>query len=226
MVYLAPFHRVVLIGTLYSDTFNTTVSMIPSGGGTLPAVTDDLVEAVGTFAGTWFQRPMNVTVPYGPEFSSMAVLQSVKVNRIGVDGKYQDAEAKEYALPIPLPGSHSIKPPAQLSAAVTLRGTNERARAGRGRMFMPPSSVVGTMGTDGRIPEVAAGQYANGASALIAGLNDVYLTEGVNAVAGIASNVGAGAFQTVVRITVGRTVDTMRSRRNKIPEDFVEATAF
>jgi hypothetical protein len=64
-----------------------------------------------------------------------------------------------------------------------------------------------------------ATNYAIGVRQLIAGINDVMLTSSIQAVAGVASKAGAGAFQTVVQVSVGRVVDTMRSRRNKIQED-------
>jgi len=41
----------------------------------------------------------------------------------------------------------------------------------------------------------------------------------VGAVAGIASRAGTGAFQGVQRVTVGRVVDTMRSRRSTLKEE-------
>ena len=74
-------------------------------------------------------------------------------------------------------------------------------------------------GIDGRISAARALDYAKGVSALLAGINDVYLTEGVSAVAGVASKQGSGAFQTVVQVSVGRVVDTIRSRRSKLDED-------
>lgn len=225
MAYPAPFHRLVLIGTLYSDIFNTTIAMVPTGGGgSLPAVTQELADAVRGEVELWFNDPLNASAPFGPGIISSAALTSIKLNRIGTDGRYMDPEAIESVCPTPFPGLSSATPPAQLSIAATLRGSNPRALAGRGRMFLPPSSIVTTMDSTGRISSANAVSYANSVSRLCAILNDVYITEGVTAVAGIASNTRTGAFQAVVDVTVGRTVDTIRSRRNKIPEDFVTAT--
>jgi len=224
MAYPAPFHRLVLIGSLYGDSFNTTMSIIPVGGETLPAVSEDLIEAVADFVRLWWDNPLSSTPPYGCGISQKAILQSIKLNRIGTNGRYQDPVAREFVLTTPIPGAQAGAPPAQLSLAATFRGVNERARAGKGRMYFPPSAVTEVMQADGRISTTAATQYGNGVGALVGGLNDVYLTEGVVGVVGIASNVGTGAFQGVQKITIGRTVDTIRSRRNKIPEDYITVT--
>ena len=223
MAYPAPFHRLVLIGSLYTDMFNTTLAMVPVSG-TMPAVTTGLAEDVVTFVEGWFNNALNVSPPYGCGFTNAAILTSIKLNRIGTDGRYQDPEAIEQPTSEPFAGSSANTPPAQLSVAATLRGAAPRALAGKGRMFLPPNHFSGAVGADGRITETQATQYGNGVAALLAGLNDVYLTNSINALAGIASNTRSGAFQPVESITIGRTVDTIRSRRNKVPEDFVTIT--
>lgn len=218
MAYPAPFHRLVMIGSLYADTFNTTLAMIPVGGGTLPEVSDDLVDAVGAVCADWWNNLLGGG-GNGLGIITNAKLTSVKLNRIGTDGKYMDAETKEHVLGTPVSGVTSTNLPAQLSIACTLRGVNERARAGKGRMFFPPSSAMNALGNDGRLTAALALDYAKGVSFLLGALDDAYLSEGVSAVAGISSATGAGAFQGVQQVSVGRVVDTIRSRRNKLPED-------
>lgn len=219
MVYPAAFHRIVLIGGLYSDNFNMTLAMVPTGGAALPAVTDTLLAAVGNFVGDWFNNPMTSGSETGIAITNQARLTSVKVNRIGTDGRYVDPETKEHVFTTPPTGSLSSTIPPQLTLAVTLRGANERQRAGRGRMYPPPSSASSSVNTDGRVGTSTALSHAKGMLFLLSGLNDVYLTAGVNAVAGIASHQGTGAFQAVSQVSVGRVVDTIRSRRNKLAED-------
>lgn len=217
MSYPSAFHRLVMIGNLYSDTWNTTLSMIPiSGGGALPAVSDELLEDVGVFVGDWFNNTLTSLAGIG--IIQACTLTSVKLNRIGTDGKYVDAEAKEHVFSTPIAGSVNVTPPPQLTVATTLRGTNERARAGRGRMYFPPSGLCVSVQSDGRLTGADALSYAKGSLALLSGLNDVYLSAGVGAVAGIASKQGTGAFQGVAQVSVGRVVDTIRSRRNKQQE--------
>lgn len=224
MAYPAPFHRLVLIGTLYGDIFNTTLSFIPAGGTPIPAVTETLAEEVCTEVTAWFNDIGSSTPPGGPNLISNAILTSIKLNRIGTDGRYMDAETWEVPTSEPIPGLNTATPPPQLTLAATLRGSNPRALAGKGRMYLPPASFVGSVGADGRVTEAQATMTAVGIVTLIQNLNDVYLSNSVVAVAGIASKTRTGAFQSVETVTVGRTVDTIRSRRNKISEDFVSVS--
>lgn len=218
MPYPAPFHRLVIGGTLYTDDFNTTLSLVPVGGASLPAVSDALLDAVATVVGAWFDDSVGGTPP-GIGIITSCKLTYIKLNRIGTDGRYVDAEAKEHVYTTPIPGSRSAFIAPQLTAALTLRGSNERARAGRGRMYFPPSSVMTSIAADGRLDAAVTLDHAKGGLQLLSAVNDAYLAQGVAAVAGIASKTGAGAFQAVHHVSVGRVIDTMRSRRNKLDED-------
>lgn len=219
MAYAAPFHRLVIIGKLYDDIFNMTLSMIPVGGATLPAVTDSLLLSTLQGVQTWWPKVPQASMGGGCGITSSAIASSVKLNRIGTNGLYMDNEGKELAFEPTVPGGGAAGLVPQLSLVATLRGPNERSRAGKGRMFVPPTTGVGSgLDTHGNVPGSVAKNHAYGITSLLAILNDVYLTAGVPAVAGIASAVGAGAFQGVAKVTVGRVVDTMRSRRNKDTE--------
>ena len=219
MPYPAPFHRLVMIGSLYSDVFNTTVSIIPSSG-TLPAVGDSFLATIAGVVSTWWPKVMSASIGGGAELSVNAKLTSIKLNRIGTDGRYMDAAAKEYVYPSPIVGGDAINFDApQLTVAATLRGTNERARAGKGRMYFPPSTATSGAQIDGRLTVATAKNYANGVATLLIALDDAYSGASVPGVVGITSKVGAGAFQTVTAVSVGRVIDTMRSRRNKLAED-------
>lgn len=224
MPYPAPFHRLVMIGTLYTDDiFNVTLSFTPSGAGTLPAVTQTLADAVlAEVAEWWAQAVIGSPNTGGIGITQSAKLTSIKLNRIGTDGRYMDPETVE-AITAPVAGSQGTFPPPQLTIAATIRGALERSRAGKGRMFFPPSVYTPAVGAvDGKLTTTQATAYGQGVVNLLAALNDVYFAASIPAVAGIASEAGAGAFQTVEKVTVGRVVDTMRSRRNKLDEDPVE----
>lgn len=219
MAYPAPFHRLVMIGSLYgTESFNVTLSMIPSGG-SVPAVTDDLVEDVGIAIRAWWLLPTSGTPALGIGIINNAVLTSVKLNRIATDGTYMDPDAREYVLPTPAAGPTSQVCAPQLSMVSTLRGTAERALAGRGRMYFPPNTLTLNPGFDGRVSAALALAQAQGTVNLLSILNDVYLSAGVPAVAGIASKTRGGAFQGVDHVTVGRVIDTVRSRRTSLDED-------
>lgn len=222
MSYSAPFHRIVMIGDLFTDKFNVTLSVGSQGGVDPGAVSQTLADNVGAAVAAWWPRLLTAT-PKGIGISAAAKLTSVKVNRIGTDGRYMDPETREWVAPTPVAGSASSNVAPQLTIVSTLRGPAPRARAGIGRMYFPPSEFCqGVFGTDGRIPSANAALYAQGTAQLLLSINAVYLTAGISAVAGIASKVGTGAFQPVDVVTVGRVVDTMRSRRNKLVEDPAE----
>jgi hypothetical protein len=216
MAYLFPFHRLVLIGDLYGDKFNTTLSIGNAAHSAMPAVSPALLTSVGGYVEGWFAR---TTASRGCSIISSAKLTSVKLNRIGTNGLYQDPVTMEYFPSSPVSGGGTARPPAQLSLVATLRGDAERAHAGKGRMFIPPTDPVISMGTDGRITTSQALAHANGVKALIQDVVAAYLAAGVTGSVGITSNIGAGAYQTVTKVSTGRVVDTMRSRRNKILED-------
>lgn len=216
MSYPAAFHRLVLIGTIYTDVWNTSVSMVPGISGSMPAVTDALLSSVASYVATWFPK----TIPNaGLQISPNVKLTSIKLNRISAAGLYADPEAKEHLYPTPIAGGGTYNGAPQLTLATTLRGADERALAGRGRMYWPLSELCQTVAPDGRVSAGNAQLYAEGSAAFLAGLADVYLAAGVNSVPGIASKTRSGAFQAVETVTVGRVIDTIRSRRNKLAED-------
>lgn len=212
-----------MIGTNYADTWNTTLAMVPIGGGTaLPAVSDALLLATATAVGDWFNN--TDATPTGIAICDKVKLTSIKLNRVGPDGKYVDPETKEHVYGTPIAGAASgFTPAPQLTIAATLRGLNERARAGRGRMYFPPSVFVTRLQTDGRLSAADALTYAKGVDYLMGMLTDVYIAQSVSAVPGIASKQGSGAFQGLNKVTAGRVVDTIRSRRSALVEDPQEA---
>lgn len=219
MAYPGSFHRIVIQGTVYADTFNTTVSMIPAGGSPVPASTQLLADSVRDFIATWWQRGLSASAPYGLGFISAVRFTGVKVNRIDASGHYQDPLGVESVHATGVTGINSATYAPQLSIVGTLRGATPRALAGKGRQYWPPSQGMQSLDGTGRISTTVAAQYADGLEGLYNGLNDAYLARGVPCVVGIASKTRSGAFQALDTITVGRTIDTMRSRRNKITED-------
>jgi len=219
MAYASSFHRLVLIGTVYNDTWNTTLSMVPVGSG-LPAVSSALLNAVAVNVGTWWPKLVSASPGGGASMHAVSKLVSIKLNRIGTDGLYMDPVAMESIYGSPIAGGFStLNPLPQVTTVATLRGTSERAHAGKGRMYLPPTRSAVEIASDGRTSTTLAGDTARGVITLIKTIVDAYNAQGVGAVAGIASRVGAGAFQNVAKVSVGRVPDTMRSRRNKQLED-------
>jgi len=219
MPYPASFHRLVILGTLYSDTFNVTLSIVPGLTGSMPAVPQTLANSLGAAIGTWWDDTYASTGASGLSITGNAAYTGIKLNRINTAGHYQDTPTIQYIAPTPIPGGALNGSVPQLSLVTSLRGQNYRQHAGKGRMYFPPGTGTGGLDSSGRVSVTTAQNHAIGVRRLLGIVLDSYATAGINAVPGIASNVGSGAFQAVAAIRVGRVVDTMRSRRNKLLED-------
>lgn len=225
MTYSRDFHRLVIAGTLYNDVFNVTLSFATL----LPAValepSQALLQGVANTVDSWWNDPLTTGSTGGISIAQDAKLTHVKLNRIGPNGRYVDNLSHEYVYPAPIAGGGPIGAVPQLSLVASLRGSQPRVIAGKGRMYFPPSkATTDALLSNGTVATVTAQQYASGVASLIRSLNNVYVAQNVPAVAVIASKQGDGAFQPVTTIGVGRVIDTMRSRRNKNDEDYVEAT--
>lgn len=217
MPYPGEFYRIVAIGKLYDDVFNFSLSMVPTALGeiTLPPIDQSTLEARAQVFQTWFAG--NVA-PAGPRISEHASLTSLKVNRISPDGHYADPETMEYVYDPPIKGGGTgFTLPAQLATAVTLRTAVPRGRGSHGRFYLPPNFTQGGLGTDGRSTPAQALALAKSCASLIRDLNGIGTL--VSRV-GVASNAGAGRFEHVTSVSVGRVVDTIRSRRSALTEDY------
>lgn len=217
MTYPANFHRLVIFGTLYGDIWNTSLSIVPSALGELgmPEVGDATLTGVAADVNTgWWQKSIGSG---GTNTIGSAYLVGIKLNRIAPNGRYADNEANTFTYPFPIGangGSAVIAP--QLTTVATLRTAIARGPASKGRMYLPPSASISSLAADGRLTVPAALLIATSTKTLIDALNARYT--GVGRV-GVASDVGSGRFEHVTRVTVGRVVDTMRTRRNKQLED-------
>ena len=213
MPYPGQFHRLVMIGKIYAEDFNITLSIVPSALGELgmPAVDQATLDAVAADVGPWFANGHGYG---GFGFSSIISLRTIKLNRIGTDGRYVDAVAMEKDMGSQVGQSAALHPP-QNALVVTLGTALERGRGSKGRMYLPSNQHMG-ISNDGRIPAASALAAAEAAKVLVDSINDTYTLIGR---VGVASNAGAGRFEHVTRLSVGRVVDTMRSRRTSLVED-------
>lgn len=219
MVYPAQFHRLVLIGNQFGDIFNTTLSIAKDGAGDMDHVSDTLLAAVAAAVADWWDD----TGVNGPEVAGQAKLTSIKLNRIGTDGKYTAGSTMEhvYGTPIPGAGTSAFIPP-QLATVATLRTAVERGKASKGRMFLPVCNGFSVVASDGRATLANALRCAQGVASLIDRLNTIYNSPPGVATPGhvaVMSNIGSGTTRTVTSVTVGRVTDTMRSRRSSLLED-------
>lgn len=228
MSYPGQFWRLVMYGTLYSDIFNCSLTFVPTplGATTIEEPDTALMEALATKIGDWWN---DTSTTAGPGIITSAILQGFKLNRIGADGRYVDATTHEYVYPTPVPGATGSFYPPQLTLVASLRSSVERGPANRGRIYLPPTTSAGTVANDGRTSVVNATNQATAVRRLLVDLNAaINLWDGggsASPVAGIASNVGAGTFRIISRVEVGRVVDTIRTRRNALDEDYQAAAA-
>ena len=217
-MYPSRFHRLVLIGKLYTDDFNTTLSIVPDGPGSL-GITSITTQLLGDLA----DQLQLFWSGSGFEITSNAVLHSFKLNEIGPDGKYVQETTNEFVFGTPVPGGHPIFPPAQIAVAITLRTGAERGPASKGRMYFPGMSGYDSVDGSGRAGAAAALTKAQTAARMFEAINTAYATstsgDEARARVGVASKVGAGRFRPVTHVTVGRVPDTIRSRRSSLVED-------
>lgn len=217
MVYPVSIYRLVIGGTIYSETWNTSLQIYPTA--TAP-IDEDLLEDVAEVVRLWYTDGD----ADGGQFHSQAPLTYIKLNRIDVNGHYQDPVSMTYDYPTPQPGTGAgtgVAP--QIAIVATLKTNFERGLAHRGRMYLPPATGFINPGVDGRATAASAQRIAGSVSTLINGVNAAFASWTGGPVGGrvaVISNKGAGAWHLVTSVEVGRVLDTMRSRRSSLDEDY------
>lgn len=143
---------------------------------------------------------------------SAAWLQTIKYNGVGVDGKYLQDYTVRYDYPTPRAGNGAVTHPNQIALVATLETGLTRGLAHRGRIFLPAPPIA--VGTDGKISQASAQGCATTVANLINAINAVPAAGRVI----VASAVREGAWRPVTGVSIGRTLDTMRSRRTSVTE--------
>lgn len=218
-MYPDSFHRLVLLGTVYGDIWNTSVVIAPDESAVgVPEVTESLLTAVANVVSAWYTNATGT----GAHFCAPWALTGIKLNRIGPDGLYQDGVTYEHTYAGPLAGSFNAYPPAQLATVLTLRTAVERGHASKGRMYLPPCEGFQSVDpSTGKATIPNALRVAQAGALLVDGLNDAYNAAFPDFSAmevAVSSKIGLGLFRRVTRVSVGRVTDTMRSRRSAISE--------
>jgi hypothetical protein len=214
MAYVTEFLRFVVIGSLYGiDKFSFSMSLIPDIDNETPPTTvpQALIDATSTF---WTTNLSGQAVT-----CKDAKIETLKLNEIGVDGKYTHDNTVLYDYPTPLSGIAGIQPAPQVALAVTLGTPIKRGRAAHGRFYVPIPGVTllaspVVTGVAGTMDNGTQTSYANAAATYVNAINQAVPGYRV----GVVSDVGVGTYQPVTHVRVGRVLDTIRSRRNKFPE--------
>lgn len=157
--------------------------------------------------------------------SPEAVLDMVKLAIVGADPNSPDRaiylDDPEIAVVSQAGGGVvSGTPPPQLALAVSLM-TARRGPTGKGRFYIPLPELTVVPSDSFRISTIQAEGVRGTAQTFLNSLNLVNLgTANFPEVAVISSK---GYATRVAQIRVGRVLDTMRSRRNKMPEAYTAA---
>lgn len=151
----------------------------------------------------------------GTFLGAYSVLTQVKLASIGADGKYT---ADPFIAEVNQAGGTSggVVYPPQVALAVSLT-TERRGASGRGRFFLPPPVI----NVDQNTMMIADANRDSIATSCAQFLNDLNNEPGIDSVGlrvVVASTKGFNSLVTGVR--VGRTLDTIRSRRRSLSEDY------
>lgn len=211
MAYIQPFLRLVAIGSLpQGETWTWSLAFGSAfGPATAPSeVPEGVLTAIETFHGS-------SAVALG----SGVRLDAVKLNMIGTDGRYvSPSETVEHIYETPVNAPGTIQLPPQCATAVSLLTPVKRGLAHRGRFYVPRLGKA--PGPDGRLSTDEQSNLLTAATAMVSSLNDAL---GPDFFCVVASDRRQGAQHGVTRLAVGRVVDTIRSRRRGLEEDYVEA---
>ena len=148
--------------------------------------------------------------------SGSAQLTTLKLNEIGPNGRYANDSTTvvhDYGLP-GIPGVGLAKYPPQIALAVSLKTAASRGRAHAGRFYLPTPPAA--MGTDGRVTPAAITDLNTHVGNLLNSIN----TSVPGWRLGVTSDIGEGTQRVITGFTIGRTFDTIRSRRTSIPEGY------
>ena len=213
MAYVYPFLRLVAFGTIPGgEQWTWSMSFIQDIVAT-PATPPTEVPAGVITALTTFHQSSTVAMGSG------VTLDGIKLNEIGPDGRYTNPTSSvEHFFETPVPAAGTIQLPPQCAVAVSLLTDNKRGLAHRGRFYLP--AIGQPTGPDGRLTTTRQSGLLTEAAALVASLNTAL---GPNFILGVTSDRRTGAQNTVTSLAVGRVVDTIRSRRRSLEEDYLTA---
>lgn len=157
------------------------------------------------------------------QIHTAAKLAYLKMNVVGLDGRYVDPNTIEHVYsPVVSGGGATVLYPNQVTLVISLTTDVSRGYAHRGRYYMP-LPVFPVVEADGMISAVAAGFAAGAAGAFIQALaNEPGLDLGVfDQRVLVMSKANQGSTHVVTGIDVGRVLDTQRRRRADLPESYV-----
>jgi hypothetical protein len=178
---------------------------------------DTVDDLLGLFATMFAQVPMG---------NSAAVLDYCKLAFVNELGAYVDGSDAVLSTPgAGVRGGGNPCPP-ENAIVVSLLTDVSRGHAHAGRMYLPAGQGPGNSLNSGRLVAAYAVQVRDWFHTFIEGVR----TATGPALTGIGipcvmSNIGAGVTRPITGIKVGDVADTMRSRRNRLVENYTAVTA-
>jgi hypothetical protein len=210
MVYPSNLLRLVVLGRLYgpAEQFSFSLHLRPLGDpdDSPFGVPDGIIDGLRAL---WATQPL---------ISAAPSITSVKLNLIGPNGRYVRDHTIEEIIDPPITSTSTARQIPQVALAVTLLTGAERGRASRGRFYLPAPNVA--LEDDGRISQASALAIAEACSDFLVAVN----TAVPNWRVCVASEVGTGQTRDVLRVGVGRVLDTIRRRRNELDENRQEVS--
>lgn len=156
----------------------------------------------------------------GTIFPSSARMDFIKCNELNpMTRKYVLQTSNSYFQNDMVIGASTVGP-GQAAMAVSTRTALARGRAHAGRFYLPIGNVPVDVGS-GQVPASVTGAMATSAWSMITDVNNLV---GVGSSVAIFSSVGQ-TVEPVNGVKVGRVVDTIRSRRSSLAEDYSFAGA-
>ncbi len=213
MPYARPHQLLSLSGSHFGVDRWTIGFRLNNVGGTFPATAaaqQALCDSYASAVSTWMTS--NAII------GNQSKLDLVKLNAIGIDGKYVNGfTIRKDVSPVVSSSSASSHAP-QVSLVATLLTGIDRGLASKGRVFLP-SPVFAVGATTGQMTTSLQTDAVARVKALIDAINAV----DSGRVVVVASNTRSGAERSVKFVGVGLVLDTMRTRRSKMAETRVQS---
>jgi len=216
------------LGTPALDSWvNTLHGIVTAPGGALDVLSkaeqDTWATAAAPLFNTWHIATTN------PISSASALLDYVKANSVGADGKYVYPVSTVYSYPTPAGGGGAAANWRD-SLVMTLRTDHARGRAHAGR-FYPPAfpSQPGT--NSPYISTTLANAVLARLKTLLLGLQAITLGSGkavaIAAISAGLTDIGLDpAYNVITKVEADLTPDTQRRRTNRVPRTSVSLVLF
>lgn len=148
----------------------------------------------------------------GARMRSDAVLEWIKFNRIGTDGRYVSSRFSTTWDVERTPGVAAAPYPQQISAATTYRTPVRRGRASRGRTYWPTGLPYDA--ETGGLAEGSRSGLAGAVGGFLTTIGNKSFEAGFALVPCVMSNLGTGAINRISRVECGSRFDIQTRRDN------------